>query len=367
MQKPAYKVPSTSEIMAVPQNGLTHASTFTGCGGSCLGYRWAGFRNVFANEFIEAARDSYLANFIGSAVDGRDIRKVTADDVMSAAGLEVGQLDVLEGSPPCASFSTAGRRSEGWGDVRHYSDTKQRVDDLFFEFARLLKGTMPRAFTAENVAGLVKGVAKGYFKEIFAALSACGYKVAARVLDAQWLGVPQSRQRVIFIGIRNDVKAEPMFPKPLPYRYNVKEVLPWIESAEEDTGGAFSTGDVTHRPAPAVRAGGVGHLKVRIRVARGFYREERVDSATRPAPTIGAGPSSGCGLNGNGGKIEIINGGEVVRRRFTIDELKRVCGFPDDFILTGTYAQQWERLGRSVPPPMMMAVASCVRDVLLAA
>jgi DNA (cytosine-5)-methyltransferase 1 len=81
---------------------------------------------------------------------------------------------------------------------------------------------------AENVSGLVKGVAKGYFLEILAKLKACGYRVGCKVLDAQWLGVPQARQRTIFVGVREDLGKEPVFPKPLAYRYSLREALPWI-------------------------------------------------------------------------------------------------------------------------------------------
>ena len=77
------------------------------------------------------------------------------------------------------SFSTAGKREAGWGKVKAYSDTQQRTDDLFFEYARLLEGIRPRVFVAENVSGLVKGTAKGYFKLVLAALRECGYRVEA--------------------------------------------------------------------------------------------------------------------------------------------------------------------------------------------
>src|SRR5690606_10607254 len=108
----------------------------------------------------------------------------------------------------------AGKREKAWGQVKDYSDTKQRSDDLFFEYARLIEGIQPIVFVGENVAGLVRGKAKGYFREIMRALKRCGYKVEARLLDAQWLGVPQSRRRLIFVGVRDDLPASPAFPDP---------------------------------------------------------------------------------------------------------------------------------------------------------
>jgi hypothetical protein len=188
-EKPPYRVPLMAELGEIEPNGYTVVSTFSGCVGSCLGFRLAGYRVLWASEFIDAAAETYAANHPTTPLDRRDIRRVTGAEILAAVGRERGDVDVLEGSPPCASFSTAGKRSAGWGSVKPYSDTSQRVDDLFFEYARLVDEIRPRAFVAENVSGLVKGVAKGYFLEILRALRAPGYVVAARLLDAQWLGV----------------------------------------------------------------------------------------------------------------------------------------------------------------------------------
>lgn len=329
MSKPPYRVPSMDEIKALAWNGFNAVSTFSGCGGSSLGYKMAGFRVLWASEFIPAAQDTYRANHAGTILDTRDIRDVQPADILSACGLGVGEIDLFDGSPPCASFSTAGKREAGWGKVKQYSDTKQRTDDLFFEYARLVKGTQPKTFVAENVSGLVKGTAKGYFLEILRALKECGYTVEARLLDAQWLGVPQMRQRVIFVGVRNDLVerygVKPAFPKPLAYRYSVRDALPWIESFD---------------------------------MGRGFGTVEKWVADKSPYQTVGDGPSSGNGLARN-----VYT--KTDRRTFKIDELKRICAFPDDFIFTGTYAQQWERMGRAVPPVMMSHIAAAVRDEIL--
>ena len=166
MSKPPYRVPSMSEIAALPCHGLKVVSTFSGCGGTCLGFRMAGFETLWASEFIPAAKEVYELNHPGVPVDDRDIRDVTPEEILERIGLAKGEVDVVEGSPPCASFSTAGRREETWGQVKKYSEIRQRVDDLFWEFARIVEGLQPRAFCAENVSGLVKGKAKGYFKMI---------------------------------------------------------------------------------------------------------------------------------------------------------------------------------------------------------
>ena len=429
--KPPYAVPSMEDIRAIPWNGFTVASTFSGCGGSSTGYRMAGFKVLWASEFIDAARDSYKANAAPhTIVDGRDIRQVTPQDFLDATGLKVGELDLFDGSPPCASFSTAGKREAGWGKVKKYSDKAQRTDDLFHEFIRMVDGIRPKVFVAENVSGLVKGTAKGYFLEILAAMKAIGYRVTCKVLDAQWLGVPQARQRTIFVGVREDLGLAPVHPKPLPYRYSVRDALPWIERVIHDTSGQFGAGDVTNRPSPAITVGVNSvnslHFKVKGREhiiacgGNGAFGEEKWQSPDLPARTIGASPTTGNGLSGGGdvivAKVEAEtdisryaigrewdkmgkpgtqskkyfqlvrpdldapcgtitgSGGDgsiagithpTEKRKFSIAELKRICGFPDDFILTGTYAQQWERCGRAVPPVMMSHIAITVRDQIL--
>jgi DNA (cytosine-5)-methyltransferase 1 len=383
--KPAYRVPSMPEIVAVPWNGFTVVSTFSGCGGSCLGFKMAGFKVLWASEFIPAAQETYRANHVGTILDTRDIRKVQPQDILEAIGKGTGEVDVLEGSPPCASFSTAGKREASWGRVRNYSDTRQRTDDLFFEFARLLRGLQPKVFVAENVSGLVKGVAKGYFKLILAELKASGYVVEARLLDAQWLGVPQMRQRLIFIGVRKDLGLRPVFPSPLPYRYSVREALPWITKV------AYAGNDrIRHlqwkssdQPVPTVDQSGAS-LTEGAYLSGGAFVEEEVDlskyaigqewdrlqpgeqsakyfnlqkpALDQPCPTI-------TQTGGNPSAAGVVHPTE--RRKFTIAELKRICGFPDDFVLTGTYAQQWERLGRAVPPVMMFHIAQTLRDDIL--
>lgn len=376
--KPPYAVPSMAAIRELPWNGFNAISTFSGCGGSSLGYRLAGFRVLWASEFIDAARDSYRANKAGYTIlDGRDIREVTAEDILTAIKMQPGELDLFDGSPPCASFSTAGKREAGWGKVKKYSDKSQRTDDLFFEYTRLLQGLQPKVFVAENVSGLVKGTAKGYFLEILRALKACGYRVSCRVLDAQWLGVPQSRQRTIFVGVREDLGLSPVHPKPLPYRYSVREALPWIDSAMRDDRGAFGNGGpITDKPAPTVLADSVGTHWVesetdisRYAIGREWERMGKPGTQSdkyfqlvrpdteKPCPTI-------TQRGGDNTVASVTHPTE--KRKFTIAELRRICAFPDDFILTGTYAQQWERLGRAVPPVMMSHIAATIRDDILA-
>ena len=114
--KTPYAIPSMDEIARRRgSNGYRVASTFSGCGGSCLGFEMEGFDVAWASEFVPAAQDVYRLNHPTTKLDTRDIREVTAKDILRALGIEPGQLDVFEGSPPCSAFSTAGKRAKGWG------------------------------------------------------------------------------------------------------------------------------------------------------------------------------------------------------------------------------------------------------------
>jgi len=378
-KKPPYRVPLMSEIVALPWNGFKVASTFSGAGGSCTGYRMAGFKVVWANEFVPAAQDSYRANKAAdSYLDPRDIKLVRREDIFKATGLKRGELDVFDGSPPCQAFSTAGKREKGWGKEKSYEHgAKQCNETLFAQYIRLLGGLQPKVFIAENVSGLVKGTAKGMFLEILRDLKACGYRVTCKVLDAQWLGVPQSRQRTIFIGVRNDLNLEPAHPKPLAYRYSVRDALPWIVSMATHSGYNKTTTSAASSASAAICASGASeHLSGFVEAETDISRyaigaewdktgigksNEKFFSLKRAALDAPSFAINAAG--GNTSTAGVCHPTE--KRKFSIAELKRICAFPDDFILTGSYAQQWERLGNSVPPVMMAAIAATVRDEIL--
>jgi DNA (cytosine-5)-methyltransferase 1 len=347
--KPAYRVPTMREIEALPWNGYRVASTFSGCGGSCLGYRMAGYRVVYANEFIEEAQRTYKANHPKSFLDTRDIRQVKPEDVLEKAGVDRGELDLFDGSPPCSAFSTAGKREAGWGKVKAYSDKAQRVDDLFFEYVRLIDGIRPKVFVAENVSGLVKGTAKGYFKRILAALREPGYRVSCRVLDGQWLGVPQMRQRTIFVGVREDLGQEPTHPAPLPYRYTVGDAVEGLPAGGDAKW--LRPGTDTHRYWLATKPGDDLSIACQQLTGKDSFRTHYKQSPHRQANTITQGTQ------------QLYHWAEP--RTLTLQELRRIGGFPDDFDLTGDFTQRWERIGRAVPPLMMSRIAGTIATEIL--
>lgn len=340
-----------AEINAIPWNGYRVVSTFSGCGGSCLGYRMAGFKVLWANEFVEEAQDTYRANAAPSSfLDCRDIRTVQPQEILDKLGINEGELDLFDGSPPCAAFSTAGLGSEKWGVAKSYSTGKtQVVDNLFFEYTRILRGLKPKVFVAENVSGLVKGEAKGYFKNIFAELKACGYKVESSLIDASWLGVPQRRQRIIFVGVRDDLPFSPVFPKPFQSQVTVREAVPWIDEPLDKIDPAIVGTDGANVPLSGKVLTEWHNIKIGA-MSKKYFLWSKI-SPDRAAPTITTVP---C----------IVH--PFFPRLLLIRELKRIASFPDDFVLTGGYRRQYERIGRSVPPFMMREIASTIRDQILA-
>lgn len=327
MTRPTVRtMPSMTQINALRKD-YTVVSLFAGGGGSSTGYKMAGFSVLLANEFIPAACETYKANHPKTKLLSDDIRSITSARILKETGLTVGELDLLDGSPPCSPFSAAGSRDGGWGKVKKYSDSKQRVDDLFDEFLRLLKGLKPKTFVAENVTGLVKGPATGYFTHVIRSMKRIGYNVEARILDASLLGVPQARQRLIFVGVRKDLKLAPVHPEPYDSALTVREVLPHIEAIKRNS-------------------------------------EMRYVPSDRPSFTITASDAitSETARFSCGGFVETSKG---ERRKYTLKELRVICAFPRDYVLLGTPEQQWERLGRAVPPLMHYNVGVALREHVL--
>jgi len=315
-------------------------SLFSGCGGSSLGYKMAGVDIKYANEFIPAASDTYKKNFPQTYVDTRDIRKVEPKDILETLKIKKSELDFFDGSPPCASFSTSGKREKGWGKIKKYSDSKQRTDDLFFEYIRLLDGIQPKIFIAENVSGLIKGKSKGYFNLFLKEFQKLNYNVKAACLDASYLEVPQMRKRVFFIGVRNDLKKEPIFPS-----YKARQTTEKVFSKNHFVEDECWKLPKCLIPEISKMKQGDGSKK--------FFNLYRCP-LYKPSFTI-------CATYGK--SASVIHPYED--RFLSISELKEICSFPEDFILTGNYYQKAERLGRSVPPKMMYHIVNNLKEKIL--
>jgi len=341
----------------------TVISTFAGAGGSSLGYSMAGYHELLAVEWDNNAVETFKLNFPGVPVYHGDIAKLSVDECMALAGLTgPRQLDVLDGSPPCQGFSTAGKRI--LDDPRN---------QLFREYVRLLRGLQPKVFVMENVSGMVKGKMKLVFADIMRELKASGYVVSARLLNAMYFNVPQSRERMIFIGVREDLGIAPSHPKaesriiasgsviPGCAAPRSQRINPWIKSdraaatiCKRETGY-----EILQLTDEDLREAQIKDTWQMSRVLRGIEAHKhfglgRLDAA-KPSPTI----QKDAGNTTTG----MVHPYEL--RKLTIPEVKRLASFPDHFAMNGEYKDRWARIGNSVPPLFMRAIARHVRREVL--
>lgn len=196
-----------SDLKYVKKNGLTVFSCFHCGGGSTMGYKLSGFDVLGGVEIDPEMMKVYKENHnpkLSYLMGVQEFNKIPESELPN----ELFNLDVLDGSPPCSSFSMAGSREKAWGDEKHFREgqAKQVLDDLFFHFIDTAAKLKPKAVVAENVNGLIIGKAKGYVKQIFKKFDEAGYDVQLFLLNAAFMGVPQKRERTVFVAKRKDLK-----------------------------------------------------------------------------------------------------------------------------------------------------------------
>jgi DNA (cytosine-5)-methyltransferase 1 len=304
-------------------------STFSGCGGSSLGYKMADGKVLLAVEWDDNAVETYRLNFPDTPIFHGDIAKLSVDECCRLAGISPGELDILDGSPPCQGFSTAGKRN---------------IDDprnqLFREYVRLLQGLQPKVFIMENVSGMVKGKMKLLFAEILSELKASGYNVKARLMNAMYYRVPQSRQRMIFIGVRKDLDIEPSHPNPQTTPISYRQAVEGLTAHDQTAKLPSSLRSQRWRET-----------------SQGDAHKERFSllrlSWNKPAPTI-------LKVSGSGGHMHPDE-----CRLLSVGELRRCASFPDEHKFAGSWDNAVCRIGNSVPPLLMKAIAEHIRDNIL--
>ena len=182
-------------------------SCFACGGGSTMGYKLAGFDVLGCNEIDPKMIEAYKANHNPKYAYLEPIQEFKLRDDLPQ---ELYNLDILDGSPPCSSFSMAGNRGDDWGKEKKFREgqAEQVLDTLFFDFIDLAKKLKPKVVIAENVKGLLLGEARAYVSRIYEAFDEAGYIVQHWLLDGSTMGVPQRRERVFFVALRKDL-AEP--------------------------------------------------------------------------------------------------------------------------------------------------------------
>ena len=320
-----------TDLKDVPKNGLKVFSCFHCGGGSSMGYKLAGFDVLGGVEIDPEMMAIYKANHSPrfSYLMGVQEFKNIPDAELPA---ELFNLDILDGSPPCSSFSTSGSREKKWGKATHFREGQavQVLDDLFFDFIDIAKKLQPKVVVAENVKGLIMGKARGYVKEIFAAFRAAGYEPQLFLLNASRMGVPQARERTFFIANRIDApKLKLEFSEP---PMTVRDAFNGIGNAGKGRPLTAETTRLYNKIKPGQSLCVAHHKGSR-------FGEYRLDGDA-PAGT----------LTSNGRLYHYED-----PRHLSSSEFSRLQSFPDDYNFLKTDAAYL--CGMSVPPFMMQRVA----------
>jgi len=214
-------------------------SCFACGGGSTMGYKLAGFDVIGCNEIDPKMMDCYKANHNPKYAYLEPIQTFKDRDDLPE---ELYNLDILDGSPPCSSFSMAGNREKDWGKEKKFREgqAEQVLDTLFFDFIELAKKLQPKVVIAENVKGMLLGDAQQYVDKVLTAFDGAGYYVTYTLLDASKMGVPQRRERVFFTAIRKDIYkgdfADLFQTEPVLDLYFNGVDIPFSQFREETTG-----------------------------------------------------------------------------------------------------------------------------------
>lgn len=203
-------------------------SCFACGGGSTMGYKLAGFDVLGCNEIDPKMMEAYRINHNPKysylePIQEFKFRKDLPDELYN--------LDILDGSPPCSSFSMSGNREKDWGKEKKFREgqSEQVLDNLFFDFIDVAKELQPKVVVAENVKGLLLGNAKSYVRNIYKAFNDAGYYCQHYLLDASKMGVPQRRERVFFICLRKNLAS------PFLYQKDMFTIIPMLSLSFDET------------------------------------------------------------------------------------------------------------------------------------
>lgn len=296
-------------------------SLFSGAGGLDLGFKMAGHCIVWANDLYEDAVKTYQKN-LGNHIICKDIHDISTKDIPNC--------DIVIGGFPCQGFSVANMG-------RHIDDER---NELYKQLVRVIKDKKPKFFLAENVKGLIS-LGKGkVFKMIISDFEDLGYKVKSNVLNAADYGVPQIRQRVIIVGVRNDIDWEYSYPKPTNNQKGDKGLSIWVS-----VGQALS-----FLPDPDLENNILNHTYSKYKLNINGYIGHRLLDPNKPAPTVTA-------RGDNRGGVVILphpNG----KRRMSCRELATVQSFPINYEFVGNNSSVYRQIGNAVPPLLAYAVAN---------
>lgn len=295
-------------------------SLFSGAGGLDLGFVQAGHEIIWANDLYSDAVETYRHN-IGTHITCADIKNIDSEDIPDC--------DIIIGGFPCQGFSVAnmGRTVE---DQRN---------SLYKEMIRIISAKRPKFFVAENVKGILS-LAKGkVFEMILSDFKGLNYNVAYKLLNAADYGVPQKRERVIVVGVRNDINFDFHFPETTNNENGTDGKKRWVSVSDA----------LKDLPDPDMPNNVPNHVYSKFKLKFNGYLGNRKIDPDKPAPTVTARGDD------KGGVVVLHHPSNS--RRMTCRELATIQGFPLDYVFSGNKSSIYRQIGNAVPVPLAKAIA----------
>lgn len=330
---------------------FTSIELFAGAGGLALGIEKAGFDTIGLIEFDKDAAETLRVNRPNWRVIHDDIANISCLDLEEYFGIKAGELDLLSGGAPCQAFSYAGKRL-GLEDAR---------GTLFYHYATFLQKLQPKMFLFENVRGLLTHDKGRTYATITSIFEQAGYSIQMEVLNAWDYGNPQKRERLITIGIRNDLvdKVKYLFPEPHDYKPVLRDVL-----LDCPPGPGVPYGEKKRKIFELVPPGGYWrdidpviakeYMKSCWDMEGGRTGILRRMSLDEPSLTVLTSPS----------QKQTERCHPLEARPFTVRENARCQSFPDDWEFCGNVSSQYKQVGNAVPVNLAYEIAKEIHKAL---
>lgn len=329
------------------KNGLKVFSCFACGGGSTMGYKLAGYEVLGANEIDPKMAECYKENH-----DPKHLYVEPIQEFKNRHDLpeELFDLDILDGSPPCSSFSMAGNREKDWGKEKKFREGQadQVLDTLFFDFIDLAEKLQPKIVVAENVKGLLMGNAKKYVWEVYQAFDKAGYYLHKWLLNAATMGVPQRRERVFFVAMRKDLANK--FESP--HKIDLFNPMPHLDMEFDEAEIPFSKCS-----NDTIKAGEIPNSVGKYYdLMKGFGELSKVHPKGSFFGEIKVHPDRATNTLTSQGKLYH----PFFRRRLTSDEFCKIGTFPLDYNFKAN--KSFYICGMSVPPVMVAQIAMRIKE-----